>query len=162
MIKLCPNCGAHMLSVDVSCPHCHIGKRNARNLSLLPAILGLSLVGCGDKGEETGELNSNSNVEDTWDGNVEPPYGVGAMDEDGDGFHYSDDCDDQDASVYPGAAEYDSEMECMKDTDQDGYGDSGTGLFVSGSDCNDDNPNINPSATDTPNDGVDQNCDGIE
>ena len=45
---------------------------------------------------------------------------------DGDGDGYLDckgDCDDTDAMTYPGAAESDSETECMRDADEDGFGD---------------------------------------
>ena len=55
------------------------------------------------------------------------------------------DCDDTDASTYPGAAIYEAEIEpatgfpsCKKDSDGDGYGDLSPNFTVSaGSDCDD-------------------------
>ena len=44
------------------------------------------------------------------------------------------------------------------DKDEDGY----TAQDCGGEDCNDSDPNINPMATDVPNDGIDQNCDGVD
>ena len=53
-------------------------------------------------------------------------------DKDGDSFGTcDDDCDDTDDGVFPGAAELESPTDCMRDRDQDGYGDFssiGTGV----------------------------------
>lgn len=56
------------------------------------------------------------------------------------------------------------------DNDKDGYGGSSTisviettppsGYVTRGGDCNDNNPEINPGATDIPGDGIDQDCNG--
>jgi len=51
---------------------------------------------------------------------------------------------------------------------QDGYGiakvdavdDDLDGYFVPGEDCDDEDPDVNPEAEETPGDGVDSNCDG--
>ena len=43
-------------------------------------------------------------------------------DNDGDGFVYCDDCDDNDSSLFSGNAYMDSTTECMLDDDEDGYG----------------------------------------
>jgi hypothetical protein len=84
----------------------------------------------------------------------EQPLGYTALD---------DDCDDTDASVYPGAAEtwydgIDSDCDGADDMDRDGDtypgGDDGT-------DCDDGDANIHPGAPD-PCDGVDQDCDGVQ
>jgi hypothetical protein len=54
---------------------------------------------------------------------------VCAMDSDDDGtddyLSVSGDCDDNDAWTHPGAAESDSESVCLRDTDEDGYGEMG-------------------------------------
>lgn len=44
------------------------------------------------------------------------------------------------------------------DGDKDGY----TAQECGGQDCNDADPAIHPEAEDIPNDGIDQNCDGVD
>jgi len=92
------------------------------------------------------------------------------QDADGDGFEPPEDCNDQDAAVSPGATEpcecdsidqnckdgpqdFDCDMVCHFDNDNDGYDDS--------QDCNEDDGNINPGAGEKCEcDSVDQNCNG--
>ncbi len=108
------------------------------------------------------------------------------------GFVANDaDCDDTDATAYPGASEYcdgvDNDCDETVDEDEavdaatwwadadgDGYGDatnttqactqpSGyvTPSGGSESDCDDDDSAVNPGALDTCGDGVDSDCDGV-
>ena len=125
------------------------------------------------------------------------------LDEDGDGFgtlsnsiqsctrpdgyaEMPEDCDDADASIYPGAAELcdDKDNDCdgqvdengdffyYEDNDMDGYGDPATGFascdsdlsgFVTeGEDCDDTDPDINPAAMEILNNGIDEDCDGMD
>jgi large repetitive protein len=85
-------------------------------------------------------------------------------DVDGDGQTSCDgDCDDLDAHAYIGAAELDDPSACMTDRDQDGYGDAyPNGLVTSGLDCDDSKSYWNPDITDNADDGLDQNCDGVD
>ncbi|MBT3219622.1 MAG: hypothetical protein HN348_11070, partial [Proteobacteria bacterium] len=98
------------------------------------------------------------------------------VDDDGDGFgdpnldqpacvapfaHVADntDCNDGDGKTYPGAAWLDSQILCMTDADEDGFGDETplVGIEI-GTDCRDDDEDIHPTATEVCDD-VDNNCD---
>jgi hypothetical protein len=91
------------------------------------------------------------------------------------------DCNDRDATMYPGAPDepYDGiDSDCQKDDDYDADGDG----YVSdkhegectrpdpddviprspGGDCNDQNPNVYPGAPDSDGNGIDENCDGAD
>ncbi len=95
------------------------------------------------------------------------------------------DCDDSNAGVYPGAVEgvadgidqdCDNTELCYTDADEDGYGGTGTesstdltctttGVSTNDLDCLDVGAGasgIHPGATEVANDGIDQNCDGLE
>ncbi len=109
--------------------------------------LGLSmLTACNDKENE-----------DTGEGEVIDPLDV---DNDGDGItENSGDCDDTDASVFPGASEVindgidqNCDGEDLVDADEDG--------FVADSDCDDSDASVYPGADEVINDGIDQDCDG--
>ena len=76
-----------------------------------------------------------------------------------DGYGEFDDCDDSDPKTYPGAAELESNFDCMTDADDDGYGDKIV-LGVSGTDCDDQDASIHPNAPETAGDGIDSNCNG--
>jgi len=106
---------------------------------------------------------------------------TGAVDADGDGYNASDDCDDSNASTYPGAAEEcdgvdndcDDEIDedvmntYYADGDSDGFGtdddtsdacESPTGYVAVDGDCDDADDSIYPDA-DELCDGVDNDCD---
>jgi len=103
-----------------------------------------------------------------------------AADNDGDGYDESKDCNDADASIYPGAIEVCDGVDnnCdgftdegvkttwWQDADTDGYGDAGfpyegctkpPGFVLNSQDCNDSEPAINPAAKEIC-DGIDNNC----
>jgi len=74
-----------------------------------------------------------------------------------DGSDADGDCDDQDASVYPGAEEvlYDGiDQDCDGFDLDDVDGDGATGP----EDCDDTDPERYPNAKDVPGDGIDQDC----
>lgn len=108
-------------------------------------------------------------------------YVTPTVDGDGDG-HGSTDCNDSDNTIYPGATEIANDgidQDCTgsdlvtfyADYDGDGYGDPGTtqdaestpvGHVADSTDCDDTDADVNPSATEVANDGVDQNCNGYD
>ena len=86
----------------------------------------------------------------------------GPTDHDGDGFYPPEDCDNYNPEIHPGAPEEDNGLDenCNGkidegcDWDGDGY------TPIAGGDCNDKDPTINPGAPETPQDGIDSNCNG--
>ena len=132
-MKICGNCHQH--HSEDSCPHCS-GTTLTNGTIALGVLLGVGLMGCSPSPEVM--------------------YGVPNVDNDQDGFMDYEDCDDNDANTYPGAAIEDSESACMTDADGDGYGADGTQLDESsyaepGTDCDDTDPEINPG---------NDNCEG--
>ena len=106
-------------------------------------------------------------------------------DADNDGYLVDEDCNDDDASIHPDAAEIcdgiDNNCDDIidedatdagtwyADTDGDGYGDEassvtgcdgGTSHVEDSTDCDDTDPDVNPGATEVCNE-LDDNCDGL-
>ena len=136
-------------------------------------LLTLVLSGCGfddfdkllivDTGAEGGESGPGGSAADTGmvgGGSGGSGSGNACPDDDGDGFDTcSGDCDDTDPATFPGAADQETNSAlCMRDGDDDGYGDmSATGAVSPGTDCDDADPSMSPEDWDA--DGV-STCDG--
>ena len=109
---------------------------------------------------------------------------VGYADADGDGYAACEECDDSERAINPSATEVCDELDndCdgeadndavdadtfYADVDADGFGDAGTpvlacevpeGAVEDDEDCDDTNPDVNPSADEVCN-GLDDDCDG--
>lgn len=75
----------------------------------------------------------------------------------------SGDCDDADATIFPGAKEQldgkDNNCDGLTpDNERDADGDN----WRADADCDDNNAEVNPAATELPGDNLDQDCDGAE
>lgn len=89
--------------------------------------------------------------------------GVSRPDDDGDGHHPPEDCDDRNANVWPGAPEEPGnsiDEDCSgADTPRVSTDRDGDGAAVP-LDCDDGNPAIRPGAPDIPGNAVDEDCAG--
>jgi MYXO-CTERM domain-containing protein len=74
------------------------------------------------------------------------------------------DCDDADATVFPGAPEsadgIDGDCDGVVDEGTAWYDDDGDGYTEDGGDCDDADGDVHPSSPET-TDGVDEDCDGV-
>ncbi|MFK7807420.1 MAG: MopE-related protein, partial [Saprospiraceae bacterium] len=126
------------------------------------------------------EITGN-NVDEDCDGTAQS-----FADEDMDGFFDFEDCDDTNPDINPDATEIcdgidndcDGEIDngldqfvYYVDMDEDGFGNPDSsvdtcwtvvpiGYAVNGDDCDDSNADINPDATEIPNNDIDEDCDG--
>ncbi|MCB9744281.1 MAG: putative metal-binding motif-containing protein [Alphaproteobacteria bacterium] len=89
----CPSCDCAAFSTASRCPHCGASlSPKLRSTAALALGLGLGLVGCTKSVALYGV-----EITDT--------YEDSGFDGDGDGSPASEDCDDDNADVYPGAEE---------------------------------------------------------
>ena len=168
-LVVCDLCQHHYMSTASQCPHCKHHVKAPRTSLGMALLLGISLVGCGTKDGDTADTSGSSDTADTLPGDTAdqplygvpdsgfaPEYGVEIVDNDGDGWDAEIDCDDGDATVFPGSAELESTEACMRDVDGDGYGDSSAVSPVeAGTDCDDGDATIHPNASDPDKDCVD-------
>jgi len=142
----------------------------------------------GDDCDDTDPAINPSIVEVFYDGVDADCGGDSDYDADADGRDSADfggdDCDDTDPQTYPGAPEQCDHVDndCDEvvdddpidpitwylDADNDGFGHpdrwavacfEGAGVSANGDDCDDDDPLVNPDATEIWYDGIDQDCD---
>ncbi len=138
---------------------------------------------CDDLAEDIHPGADESDCTDPIDYNCDGSTGY--ADDDSDGWAACEDCDDDEASAYPGGTEMpvdgidgdcDGYEACYIDGDGDGYradetttrgslSCTATGEASAGTDsgdCDDADASVSPAATETTGDEVDQDCDGVE
>ena len=105
---ICNNCGLHRFEDGGSCHHCGnspLSKKGGNRRAALALLMGFAAIGCGDKDDDSGQDTADN------DQIVEPAddmamYGVPFTDDDQDGYALEDgDCNDEDATIHPGAEE---------------------------------------------------------
>ena len=99
------------------------------------------LCSCADRNNSSAESSNASS-----DNGINKVDNVD-VDTDGDGFTSNVDCDDNDATIFPGSVAEALNNECMKDKDGDGFGDQfATEPFDAGTDCDDSDANAYPGS----------------
>jgi len=120
----------------------------------------------GDCNDGNGAINplATDVVGDGVDQNCD---GIDGTDGDGDGYaadwSSGDDCDDADATIYPGAPDPCDgiDQDCAGDLEAEAD-DDGDGFRVCEDDCDDFDDTIHPGATEVACDGIDNDCDGAQ
>ena len=122
--------------------------------------------------EENGNESGFSNVELLLTGNPIPEWqNAGYTDTDNDGYSVAEgDCNDDDATINPVGIEGcgdDIDQNCngsdeICPTDPNAIDNDGDGYTEIQGDCNDGAASIYPGATEIFNDGIDQDCDGVD
>lgn len=133
--------GAALLDSLSDCMRDIDGDGYGDQLALPPVVAGTD---CDDTQSELNPEDIDVDGYSTCDGDCDdsnPHYQL--VDLDGDGFSTCDgDCDDEKIFIFPGAAELDSQTQCMKDQDYDGYGDEN--YIRPGTDCDDTSNQLKP------------------
>jgi hypothetical protein len=159
------NCGVQR--TDYDCGNCGGGASCASNA-------------CEETSCDDGNDNDGDGLTDCADPDCPGSQTTYYFDDDGDGYGVSNntidacsddgkytaleggDCDDNDPRTFPGAAPNDSPTDCMRDEDQDDWGDvNAPSGGTAGSDCDDTDDNRHPGMTEACEDDVDSDCDGL-
>lgn len=131
-------------------------------------------VGEGDCNDNNPNINPDATdvpgngIDEDCSGSDEP---IPDPDNDNDGYTVGEgDCNDSDPAINPGAVEIpdnDVDENCdgqieVSDNPADLDGDGFEGELGDGADCDDSNASINPDATSISNNGIDEDCDGLD
>jgi hypothetical protein len=122
-----------------------------------------------DGGDADTDADTDSDTDSDTDTDTDTGTDTGPVDADEDGSPAEMDCDDADASRFPGAQEVCDgiDQDCDAEVDEgvtatvwtDGDGDV-TGYADRTGDCDDGDAAVSPDAADDTHDGVDNDCDG--
>jgi hypothetical protein len=123
----------------------------------------------GDCDDDDATIYEDAN-EIPYDGIDQDCDGLDTTDQDGDGFDGveagGEDCDDTNALIYPDAPESSNGLDddCDDEIDEgtDIFDDDGDGYSEAEGDCDDEDSEISPAATEIPYDFIDNDCDGYD
>ncbi|MCB2218993.1 MAG: hypothetical protein KQI35_01270 [Bacteroidetes bacterium] len=178
-----PDCDGDGIFSSVGVASCEVPTSSSCNGGL-PPIGGYSNnAGSDCDDEDPNNYPGNAEICDGFDNDCNPStWAVGEIDQDEDGYmECENDCDDTDPDINPGMTEIcnngiddncngltdcfpgfeDPDCGCGMgcwDNDGDGYPDEACG----GTDCDDNNPDVHPDALEIPDDGIDQDCNGMD
>jgi len=118
----------------------------------------------GDEIENTAHIYFDFN-EPVVTNTITTKVALNENDNDGDGFQVSEnDCDDSNSAIYPGAIEICDGLDddCNGQIPNDELDADLDGLAYCQGDCDDSNAIIYPGAVEIPNNGIDEDCNGID